>query len=209
MRPTISSPGSRITRRKDCMDRLKERIKKKDKRLYDALIFLIKFNILAIPMYLIIIFSLSFAPLQEATAQISTSLIPDSSVSGTMIVIPMEGGSWAADINWDCTGWKSMYALFALIFATPFALGKKLWGLLLIPLVCLINIFRIVFMFLFVKTYGLANYELVHATLWSWGLVAAILILWIVWIKFFKDWKLPGCGNKYKQPRQIELYGRF
>ena len=80
-------------------------------------------------------------------------------------------------------------ALFALIIATPFAMKKKLWGLLLIPVVYLINILRIVFMYWFVRSYGLEHYNLVHGTLWSYGLIGVILILWLLWIRIFRKKK--------------------
>ena len=79
-----------------------------------------------------------------------------------------------------------MLAFIALVFATEFPLRKKMKGLLIVPVVYLVNVLRIVFMFFFVSRYDIAYYSFLHATLWSWGLIAAILLLWLVWIKYVK-----------------------
>jgi exosortase/archaeosortase family protein len=152
--------------------------------------FLIRFNLFAIPMYLIILSGFQLGFLKDVTAGTSFFLLGltgiDASMSDDIISVPVENGVFAARIDWDCTGWKSMFALFALIFATDFSLRKRLAGLVFIPLVYLVNLLRIWFMFYFVANFGLAHYTIVHATIWSWGLILTILIFWIVWIRFFK-----------------------
>jgi exosortase/archaeosortase family protein len=182
------------------MRRKKKRRKKavfefRKKDALRVLKFLIRFNLFAIPLYLIIISGFQWGFLKDLTTDISFFLLRttgiDASLSGNMISIPAEGGSFAATIDWDCTGWKSMFALFALIFATDFSLRKKLYGLVLIPLVYLANILRIWFMFYFVSNFGLLYYDIVHSLVWSWGLILIILILWVVWMKTFRD-----TGNK-------------
>ena len=126
-------------------------------------------------------------PLINLTTDLSFGLldivgIPAQRI-GPMIQIPVENGFFGAFIDWDCTGWKSMFALFALIFATDYPIRKKLYGLLLLPVIYLINLIRITFMSWFISNYDLAYYEIVHATIWSWGMIAAILILWVLWMK--------------------------
>jgi exosortase/archaeosortase family protein len=152
--------------------------------------FLIRFNLFAIPLYLIIISGLHLGFLEDATAGFTFHLLRltgiDASIDGNIISIPAENGVFSARIDWDCTGWKSMFALFALIFATDFSLRKELRGLVLIPAVYIVNLFRIWFMFLFVSDFGLAYYDIVHATIWSWGLILTVLVFWGVWMRFFK-----------------------
>ena len=154
------------------------------------LTFLIKFNLLAIPLYLIIVSGFQLGFLKDVTADFTFHMLRltgiDASIAGNIISIPAENGVFAARIDWDCTGWKSMFALFALIFATDFSLRKKMRGLVLIPAVYLVNLLRIWFMFLFVSDFGLAYYDIVHATVWSWGLILTVLIFWVVWMRFFK-----------------------
>ena len=157
---------------------------------FQILKFLIRFNLFAIPLYLIIISGFQLVFLKDITTHLSLSLLRftgiDASLSGNSILVPLEADSFAAVIDWDCTGWKSMFALFALIFATDFSLRKKLHGLIFIPLVYLVNLIRIWFMFYFVSSFGLLYYDLVHATLWSWGLILTIIAFWVVWIRVFK-----------------------
>ena len=68
--------------------------------------------------------------------------------------------------------------------ATDFPLKKKAKGLaILLPALFLVNIIRIVFMFHFARGFDLAYFDVVHATIWSWGLIAAILVFWVLWMK--------------------------
>lgn len=152
--------------------------------------FLVRFNLFAVPLYLIILTGFTWPPLMELTQAISFAMLRfigvDASISNGFIVVPVTNGNFAATVSWDSTGWKSILALFALIFATEFSLKKKLKGLLLLPAIYMINIFRIVFMFFFVSKYDVSYFDFLHATLWSWGLIAAMLVLWIAWMRYVK-----------------------
>lgn len=158
----------------------------RNKKLRSVLRFLVKFNLFAIPLYLILVSGYQSKLLMDATTDISYALISaamPAERNGPLMIIPAEGGSWSAYVSWDSTGWKSMLALFALVFATEFPLRKKIIGLAFIPFVYMINILRIWFMFFFVHNYGTGGFPLVHATIWSWGLIITILLFWIAWMK--------------------------
>jgi exosortase/archaeosortase family protein len=165
---------------------------KRNKKLVKVLTFLILLNVFSIPLYAIVISGFEFQPLKSLTAGSALFLLRltgmDASLSteavNPVISMPVSGGQWAAVISWDCTGWKSMLALFALVFATPFVLSKKLFGLVLIPLIYIINIARIWFMFFYVNTFGFNFYSIIHSIVWSWGLLVMMLIIWVVWAKF-------------------------
>jgi exosortase/archaeosortase family protein len=151
--------------------------------------FLVKFNLFAIPLYLILLLDLRSLWLETFTADVVYSVLQSLGLAlertGNFIIVPIANGSWGAFINWDCTGWKSLLALFALVMATDFTYKIKLKGLsLLLPALFIINIARIAFMFYFVYAFGLVFFELVHAVIWSWGLILAILILWVLWIRW-------------------------
>ncbi len=154
------------------------------------LTFLIRFNLFAIPLYLIILTGFAWQPLmqftQDAAFYILRILGADASMSNGFIVVPVSNGNFAATVSWDSTGWKSMLAFFALVFATEFPLRKKLIGLLFIPVIYGINILRIVFVFFFVSKYDVSYYNLLHETLWSWGLIASVLLLWLVWMRYVR-----------------------
>ena len=152
--------------------------------------FLIKFNLFSIPLYLIILTGATWPFLMHLTEGISFSLLRfigvDATMSNGFVVVPVINGNFAATVSWDSTGWKSILAFFALVFATDAAIRKKLIGLLFIPVIYFVNILRIVFMFFFVNRYDVVYYNLLHATLWSWGLIITIFVLWITWMKYVK-----------------------
>lgn len=157
------------------------------KRINTSLLaFLIRFNIFAVPLYIILITGAKFEPLMQLTTQLAFAFLRTTGISaelhGSVISVPTDSGSFGAYVSWDSTGWKSMLALAALIFATGFPLRKKMYGLFLIPLVYLINILRIWFMF-FIVTINAGYFEIAHITIWSWGLIFTILLLWVIWMK--------------------------
>lgn len=162
-------------------------MKKKTRREFLAIAkFLIILNIFLIPFYAVLLSGVSFLPLQGLTADAVTSLLQSSGIvaeqEGLLITIPSPQGSWAAFINWDCSGWKSLFVLFALIAATPFALKRRVTGFLLLPVIYVINILRIWFMFYYVHSFGLYGYEFLHTLIWSWGMIFFILFFWLLWI---------------------------
>ncbi len=169
---------------------IKKKRKYKYTRLYKTAKFLIKFNLFAIPLYLVIISGFTWPFMMQVTQGIAFAVLRligvDAEIADGFIVVPVSNGNFAATVSWDSTGWKSMLAFFALVFATDFSLRKKFIGLLFIPMIYGINILRIVFMFFFVSKYDVAYYNILHETLWSWGLIITILVLWIAWMKYVK-----------------------
>lgn len=150
--------------------------------------FLVKFNVFAIPLYLVMISGWQLPQLIEATAAAVQLLLGAAGVpferSGLTFSVPVNNGNWGAVINWDCVGWKSMLAAFALVMATDFKLKRKLKGLaVLLPVVYAANLLRIAFLVWFVAAYDTAYFALVHAALWSWGLIAVVAVSWAAWVK--------------------------
>jgi exosortase/archaeosortase family protein len=150
--------------------------------------FLVRFNIFAVPLYIILITGIKFEPLMQFTTYMAFELLRftsiDAHLRNNIISVPVSNGNFGAYVSWDSTAWKSMLALAALVFATTFPLRKKLMGLLLVPIVYLVNIVRIWFMF-FIVTIDVSYFELAHITIWSWGLIFTILLLWALWMKKF------------------------
>ncbi len=163
---------------------------KKRKNLYRVLMFFVRLNILAIPLYLVLQAGYQSAFLMDATTVLAYRLVKASmpaEMQGGIITIPVENGVWGARVSWDSTGWKSMLAVAALIFATDFPFRKKALGLVLIPLVYAANVLRIWLMFFAVRQYGIEYFSLFHTVIWSWGLIFTILVLWVAWMKYFPD----------------------
>ncbi|MBI4014394.1 MAG: exosortase/archaeosortase family protein [Candidatus Aenigmarchaeota archaeon] len=192
--------------------------------------FVARLLVFSLPMLLIIATGYEFAPLMNGTHFLALTLLQATNVpvanEGALITVPVEGGTWAAYVSWDSSGWKSLLLFFALVMATEASTKKKLAGLSLLPLVYAVNVARVWFMFFFVHRFGLENYELVHGTLWSWGMIVFTLALWLSWRHWTKKYgenrkeainmgydSLPLTrfarhkNNKYR-PRQIKPNGR-
>jgi len=173
------------------MKQFLKKARKHNPQLYVILKFIVKLNVFAIPLYVLLFFQIKWYALQQFIADLVHGMLLSNGISAIKdalaITIPVEGGSWSAFIAWDCTGWKSILFFLALIFATDFSRQKKLRGLVFVPMIFMINIVRIWFMFFYVSIYGLTHYPIVHTLIWSWGMIAVVLIIWAVWIKFFKN----------------------
>lgn len=206
----ISAGAIRSMRSLDALgfidDFLATRFPKGGEKHVRMLAFLAKLVIFSIPLYIILIFDLSYVPLQRLVADITVYLLASAGyspvINDLIISIPIKNGSWGAFINWDCTAWKSMLAFFALLMSTDRANKTKLLGLaVFLPLIFAVNLARIFFMFFYVRTFDLANYQLVHTVVWSWGMIAAVLVFWIVWMRFAPRFGVkanaPRSGNKY------------
>ncbi|MEM5870130.1 MAG: archaeosortase/exosortase family protein [Candidatus Aenigmatarchaeota archaeon] len=162
--------------------------KKTKKKLLQVLWFLVKLNLLAIPLYLLLYFNFSYQPLQDLVAFLSYKLLSALGVQASLNhsnLIATKGLKIAfVDVSMDCTGWKSLYALFALTIATPeIKLKKKsIFLAISLPSLFFINIARIV-VTIYISLLEPEIFGFVHDILWSWGLVAAVLGIWLLWLK--------------------------
>lgn len=170
------------------MDKRLRRMFRK-KNLKTVLSFLIVFNLLSIPIYLVIITDYSFQPLQGMVASITTALLEVQGYSivqnGQFMVVAAGNGIYRVEVSWDSTGWKSVYALFALVMATPVStLWKKLRFLAIgLPAIFALNIARIVTTMLIAITLGFQYFDIVHTVLWREGLIIAVVLVWYIWLK--------------------------
>jgi len=165
-----------------------EKLDKKNKLLFRIAKFLVKFNLFALPLYAILLSGYQSAEVVELTAQFVQSLLTAFNIpferAGLLFSIAVANGNWGAVINWDCVGWKSLLAVFALVMATDYPMKKKLRGLaVLLPAVYIANLLRIVFLIWFVSAYDIAYFAIVHAIVWSWGLIFLILASWALWMR--------------------------
>lgn len=168
-----------------------------DKTLKEIIVFIIKLNIFLIPLYLLSNLKINIYPLQNFIASSVLSLLKIMGISATMkdlvIIVHSQNYGFAGFIDFDCTGWKSILAFTALIFATPNSGRKKLIGLSFLPLVFFINILRIAIVFFIVATYDAEYFFIIHSIGWSFGMIFIVLALWILWMKFIHYGKK---GNK-------------
>lgn len=168
---------------------LGEKLTKGQRRLWQALQFLIRLAILAIPLYLVLLLNPSMAAWQAMVADHTEWLLRVSGLSVARDNLVLSVG--AADpfeifIGPDCTGWKSMFCYFALVFATlGVRMRKRLLGMLVgIPLIYLGNLARIVMVVFIERGYGYEAAMVVHDWLWQAGLIALVLGLWLGWLKY-------------------------
>ncbi|MBW6451784.1 MAG: exosortase/archaeosortase family protein [DPANN group archaeon] len=161
----------------------------KQKRLFDVLIFLLKFLILALPMYLIIWSGIEFTSIirltSYAVAVVLSFFTGSFSYDGSLFILNTLTGELGVEIIKDCIGWKSFLALVGLIFATrKVKLKPRLLGVLIgIPVIFIGNVIRLVTTMYFTIIYGISFFDIIHSFLWEWGLVLFVLALWIVWLK--------------------------
>lgn len=167
-------------------------MKKLNEKLLKVLVFFIKLNVLVIPLYLIIYLDVSFPILQNfltASLHFFLSRVNSSiSFADHFLYIPFktEKGFQIETfiISFDCTGWKTMYLLFALVLATPSKINKKIKVLAIgLPFVFFLNFIRILTTLLFCMSFGLEYLEIVHTFLWREGLILAVAAIWYIWIK--------------------------
>ncbi len=157
-------------------------------RMWDTLIFLTTFTLLAIPLHLIVWtgydFNLICTITSDATEKVLIALGTDFFRIENMFIISTESGTLAADVVKDCSGWKSFLAIFSLIIATRrSSIKAKLIGIgLSIPIIFIVNVARLATTFHLTYTYGLSIFDFTHNLLWQGGLIIMVLAIWITWL---------------------------
>lgn len=171
-------------------------------KLVRTIMFLVRLTALSAPLYLIIILDVSLLPLQEAVAGQSMWLLEATGFeverSGLILVCGAED-PFIFHIGEDCTGWKSMLFFAALVLAT---LGttyrKRILGILIgIPLIYVANLARILAVVMIESSWGYDAALFVHDWLWQFGLLAAVLVLWLLWLRWEKVVEAAGRLKKH------------
>jgi len=167
----------------------KKFVTKNRRKLLMLVEFIVKFNLLAIPMYAIMLSGMQLQPLQDATTSAVYAAFKllgyAAERSGTTIAL---GAPLYTNIviDTDCAAWKSMYAFAALMLATPFALGwEKRLKLIVLGVAALfvLNVVRIVSTVAAAVTFGAAWLDVVHTVLWREGMILAVVLFWFVAIR--------------------------
>ncbi len=143
--------------------------------------------LLALPLYIVIWLGVDLYPIQLAAVSHSSWLL---SLTGSHVVV--EGTSITVNSSFeffiipDCTGWKSMLFLFALLFAVPGAsIGKRLAGLALgLPLVWAGNLMRILGVVRLQSWLGTESALFYHDTLFQLLMVGLVLGIWLAWLRY-------------------------
>lgn len=159
------------------------------KRLISAIWFLVKLNLFAIPLYIIIFYNLNYLPFQVATASMTNLFLNSVGYNflqdGNILAGVVGDTLFTVEISWDSTGWKSLYVIAALALATPgIVLRKKLLFIAFaLPSIFAINFIRIITTLLVSFNFGMEYFEFVHQFLWSAGMIVAVLAIWAYWLQ--------------------------
>ncbi|MBI2005460.1 MAG: archaeosortase/exosortase family protein [Candidatus Aenigmarchaeota archaeon] len=172
-----------------------KRIQKKERltrRLVPVVIFLATFNLLAIPLYIGIYTNFSFDPLKELNARMVSATLNffgyNTHPDGSMVNLVSDDVTQKIDISWDSTGWKSMYAIAALIMSTPISkISRRMkFALVGVASIFLINYIRLVTTILISVRFGFDLFDIIHTVLWREGLILAVVGIWLVWVRMEK-----------------------
>lgn len=162
--------------------------KKLNRQLISAIIFLVKLNVLSIPLYVILYLNLSYFPFQVFVASVSAEVLKffgyTFSQFGNELAILSSGQFLQIEVSWDSTGWKSLYTLATLVIATPISgFGKKLKFLALsLPAIFAINILRIVSTVYLSLVFGLQYFVFLHTVLWRIIAIGTVLVFWLIFL---------------------------
>lgn len=177
-----------IERIQERIDAVREELDERNRTLFDTLLFLIRFTVLAAPIYILLWQGWDPVWLRSINATISSHTLNlvglETASSGTFLSAP----AILVDVSVDSTGWKSMIAVTALILATlDEDWRKRLYGIAAgIGIVFIGNIGRITSMVYAVEVLG-ADYEFIHTFLWRWGLTLLVFGYWALWLRWDGD----------------------
>jgi exosortase/archaeosortase family protein len=154
------------------------------RKLFETLLFLIKLLVFAIPLYIILIFQGVLLPLQEFVSFNVYHILKFTGLEVVKNGVLLTANGFAFFISEDCTGWKSMLLLAALVFAVPgVRMKKRVLGLAIgIPVIYVGNLSRILIMVSVSLNYGQEFASVIHDFFWQIGLVSLVLILWVSWL---------------------------
>ncbi len=168
---------------------MKTRLNRGQKRMLSTLVFLIKLLLFTIPLYLILAFSQVMLPLQRLVISHVRFLLVSMGfrVSIDNLLVSISGAvPFAFFISEDCTGWKSMLLLVALISAFPkVRMKERLAGVAFgIPVIYTGNLARILAVVFVQQSLGTGAAMVLHDYLWQAGLIALVLLTWLFWLSW-------------------------
>ena len=158
-------------------------------RLWIVLKFLIVFNLLSIPLHLILYFNVNFYALSFIERAQASFFLNALNMKHSLSDVPyglerlpaISVNQQVLAIGEPCTALRSIFAFTSLVIASPRKWRSKKSALILLPIIYNANIFRIVTLVIVgIKAPGIL--ELVHTILWREGMLALILGLWIYWL---------------------------
>ena len=176
------------------------KLNSKEKRLYNVLLFLIKFFLLSFVLHFLIWLNIDMTGIQNFVAQSIHLILTITGFSitktGAFFILKDSSGTLFAEITRDCIAWKSILAYICLIFATEVRQKKekrkqkktffeslkenKKFRVMLTGSIIIFfaNIIRLTTTFAFVHIYGIKYFDFIHNILWQGGMMILIIALW-------------------------------
>ncbi|MDY6771174.1 MAG: exosortase/archaeosortase family protein [Candidatus Nanohaloarchaea archaeon] len=165
-----------------------EQLSQQNQRLWDVLLFLTLFTVLAAPLYLLLWQGWNPVWLRELNATVASQLLGlvglDTAHSGPYLAAE----HLTVNVSTDSTGWKSMIAVVGLVLAVRGeAARKRLIGILGgVVIVVTGNLVRITSMVYAVEVLQM-DYAFIHTFLWRWGLTFLVFGYWVLWLRWDGD----------------------
>lgn len=159
------------------------------KKLLNVFIFLSLFAALSLSLHVLLWLNFDATPVQLIVAGSVKRMLEASGVdvvqNGLLLSVATKTGPLTVRIIKDCVGWKSILALFGLIFATPgIKMKKRLLGLAAgAPVIFLGNLLRIYATIYATVVGGLKYWDITHTYLWQEGLIILVIATWYVWLR--------------------------
>ncbi len=163
------------------------------KKLLKIFVFLIKFAAFSLPLHFLLWVNFDATQVQLFVADFVKKLLALNGIvvlqNETVLSIATKTGPLTVEIIKDCVGWKSILALFGLIFATPdIVMKKRILGFAAgVPVIFIGNILRIYATIYITVSGGLEYWDITHTYLWQEGLIALVIATWYIWLKICKN----------------------
>ena len=168
---------------------MRQKLQKK-KEIKEAFLFLLKFNLFLIPFYAIIFLDVDFYSVQIFIAKSIVYVLKLFGLKAFnvdfFVYLGQEG--FPIDISRDCTGWKSLYSLLAIVLASPGTLKKKKDFLIRwLPVMFMINAIRVFSTIIVGFLFGFQLMDPVHSV-WQYLTIVSIIAIWYLYIRknYFK-----------------------
>ncbi len=157
----------------------------RQRRLLAAASFLVRFTVLAAPLYAVVWLGWDGTPMRgwtaEAVMHVLRAVGLDAVRDGTAVTVP----GLVVDVSRDSTGWKSVFAVAALVAAVKRPWRSRLAGVMLgVTAVLVMNVVRVASMVYAVSVWQV-EYALLHTVLWRWGLTAVVVGVWVAWLRLW------------------------
>jgi len=192
LRALLRTIGNPEAARKQIERLAKRKLNGREKKQVFLLVFLLRFLAFALPLWALLLLGVESYTIEKATARLVYVLITAlgypamliEQMSPELLVPAIRLGSLQVGIIWDCVGWKSALALLSLVWAVPGVENKKrMRALWLVPMLLGLNVVRLATTIIAGYLWGGDVFDIVHLTLWRYGLLGIILLLWIWWMK--------------------------